>query len=162
MNQTKIDQLGQIIDQYQDQMFRFAFFRTGSLEDSRDIVQDVFLKMYGRIGRNAVIDNVKSYLYRSISNSCSDYMRRKQSTKHVPLNQALQYPEKDDDRELIEEYQRIDALMEELPGEQAEVIRMRTVDSLAFTEIAEILGVPVTTVKSRFKYGIEKLKTKIS
>lgn len=47
---------------------------------------------------------------------------------------------------------RIDSLLGSLP-EQADVIRLHTFGSLHFTEIAEVLDCPVTTVKSRFRYG---------
>ena len=61
----------------------------------------------------------------------------------------------------IEEYQRIEILLGKLPDEQAEVLRLRVIDELSFVEIASILKIPVTSVKSRFKYGIDKLKTRI-
>ena len=54
---------------------------------------------------------------------------------------------------------RIDALLDRLPAEQAEVIRLHTFASMRFTEIAETLELPASTVKSRFHYGIERLKT---
>ncbi|MCD8035312.1 MAG: hypothetical protein LUF83_13615 [Alistipes sp.] len=56
------------------------------------------------------------------------------------------------------EAKRIDSLLGSLPPEQADVIRLHTFGSLRFTEIAEVLDCPVTTVKSRFRYGIDKLK----
>jgi RNA polymerase sigma-70 factor (ECF subfamily) len=62
---------------------------------------------------------------------------------------------------LVEEYKRIEGLLKDLPDEQAETIRLRVWDEMSFADIAEIMEVPVTTVKSRFKYGIDKLKSKI-
>ncbi|MDD4385927.1 MAG: sigma factor-like helix-turn-helix DNA-binding protein, partial [Bacteroidales bacterium] len=53
---------------------------------------------------------------------------------------------------------RLEELLKVLPEEQSEVIRLRIFDSLGFVEIASILETPVTTIKSRFKYGIDKLK----
>ena len=48
--------------------------------------------------------------------------------------------------------------LDRLPKEQAEVIRLHTFASLRFTEIAQTLQLPASTVKSRFHYGIERLK----
>ena len=42
-SQNIFDELEKVITEFQDQLFRFAFFRTGSLADSQDIVQDVFV-----------------------------------------------------------------------------------------------------------------------
>ena len=162
MDERKIDEIGRVIDEYQESLFRFAFFRTGALEDSQDIVQNIFLNMYDTGRRIGVIENIKSYLYRSISNSCSNYLRKKQSIKNVPLGDAESHLEDDNTDDLIKEYERIRKMMDDLPSEQTEVINLRTIDGLAFTEIAEILEIPVTTVKSRFRYGIDKLKSKIN
>ena len=162
MDERKFDEIERVIDEYQEGLFRFAFFRTGALEDSQDIVQSIFLKMYDKERHTEVIENIKSYLYRSISNSCSNYLRKKQSIKNVPLNYAESQLEDNNNDDLIREYEWIRTMMDGLPYEQAEVIRLRTVDGLAFTEIAEILEIPATTVKSRFRYGIDKLKSKIN
>lgn len=64
--------------------------------------------------------------------------------------------------ELREEYERIAGLLATLPEEQAEVIRLKTADSLTFARIAEITGSTEATVKSRFRYGIGKLRKLIN
>lgn len=161
MSKEKINELGRIIDRYQDELFRFAFFRTGSYDDSRDIVQNVFFKMYDGKEKLSTIDNIKSYLYRSISNRCSNYTRRKQSIRTVSLDKVTLTSDTPENDELHMEYERLRKKMDELPREQAEVIMMNTVDGLSFVEIAEILEIPVTTAKSRCKYGIDKLRSKI-
>lgn len=61
-----------------------------------------------------------------------------------------------------EEYERIAGLLATLPEEQAEVIRLKTADSLTFARIAEITGSTEATVKSRFRYGIGKLRKHIN
>ena len=54
------------------------------------------------------------------------------------------------------EYRRIASLLTEIPDEQAEVIRLRIYGDNSFAEVAEILSLPLPTVKSR--YGLEKLR----
>lgn len=62
----------------------------------------------------------------------------------------------EDNRE--EEFKRISRLLDTLPEEQAEVIKLRIYGNNSFAEIAEILSVPLPTVKSRFLYGLTKLR----
>lgn len=163
MNERKLDALEAVIDTYQEDLFRFAFFRTGSTQEAADIVQSVFLRLYERHRDFAAIENMKSYLFRSVSNACADHHRWKQSRQTVSLaHAALHASEETGSADAAEEYKRINALLETLPDEQAEVIRMRTVSSLPFAEIAEILQVPQATAKSRFRYGIEKLRSNIN
>jgi RNA polymerase sigma-70 factor (ECF subfamily) len=55
-------------------------------------------------------------------------------------------------------YKRIVQLLTEIPEEQAEVIRLRIYGDNSFAQIAEILSLPLPTVKSRFLYGLEKIR----
>ena len=48
--------------------------------------------------------------------------------------------------------------MKEIPEEQAEVIRLRIYGSNSFADVAEILSIPLPTVKSRFLYGLDKIR----
>ena len=156
------DEFEKVINEYQDQLFRFAFFRTGSLSDSQDIVQDVFVKLYQHNYISAKIENVKHYLFRAIANACNDYHRKKKpsfgSIEKISDTQVLQEKDASYKIEIIEEYKRIEKVLKQVPDSQAETIRLRIIDNLSFVEIADLLKEPITTVKSRFKYGIDKLK----
>ncbi|MDP4228571.1 MAG: RNA polymerase sigma factor [Bacteroidota bacterium] len=164
---SKLVELENIITEFQDQLFRFAFFRTGSFADSQDIVQEVFIKLYHENGNLQTVNNIKNYLYRSISNACIDFSRKSRKLKFEPIDKIvlpINMHENEASHNLIqiEEYNRLKKLLSELPNEQSETIRLRVFDNLSFVEIAEILEVPVTTIKSRFKYGIEKLKNRFA
>ena len=54
--------------------------------------------------------------------------------------------------------QRIAQLLKDIPEEQAEVIRLRIYGNNSFADVAEILSIPLPTVKSRFLYGLEKIR----
>ena len=60
--------------------------------------------------------------------------------------------------ELYEEYLRLEQLLAPLPAEQAEVVRLHFTDDLSMAEIAEVLGLKRDTVKSRYRYAMEKLR----
>lgn len=162
----RFKELEKVITQFQDQLFRFAFFRTGCLADSQDIVQEVFIRFFKDQTILSSVSNIRYYLFRSISNACIDYRRKTKGHKFERLEQKkipaiLNEKDVSANLELKEEYLRIEALLIQLPVEQAEIIRLRVLGDLSFPEIAEILDLPVTTVKSRFKYGIDKLKSKV-
>lgn len=156
MNGKRLDELERVIVLYQDMLFRFAFFRTGSRADAEDIVQEVFLKMFDSGRDLSHVCNLKSYLYRCVANACADWRKGRCDVGGLPADRAA---EEETDGAWKEEYERIDRLLAGIPCEQAEVIRMRCIDGLGFGEIADMLGVPLPTAKSRFRYGIEKLRT---
>ena len=150
------------IADYQDELFRFAFFRIGSTAQAQDIVQDCFVKMFSDNYDLSRIKNIRAYLFRSIANKCNDFLRKKKRDIQVPVeNIHLKICDESVD-DILHEYEHINKIMACIPEEQAEVIKMKTINDLSFVEIADILGIPVTTAKSRFKYGIDKLRAKIN
>lgn len=156
LNQTiDAEQLAEWIDSWQDQLFRYAFFRIGFKEDAEDVVQDAFLKI---AAATAHIANPKAYLFRIVGNGCVDAMRQK--AKFAPLEERMTTPSPSNEAEVQEEFERINRLLSLLPEAQSEVIRLHIHANLKFTEIAEMLEQPVTTIKSRFTSGIEKLRQK--
>lgn len=146
-------QLGEWVDEWQESLFRYAFFRVGDRADAEDVVQDAFLKA---ASTPAAIKNPKAYLFRTVTNGCIDSMKRK--SKLLPIEQRMTAPSQSDEFEAQQEQQRIALLLGKLPNKQAEVIRLHIHANLKFTEIAEVLEIPATTVKSRFTSGIERLK----
>lgn len=144
--------LERLVDEHGEQLFRFAYFRTGCRADAEDAVQEAFLRFAS--ADTARITHPKAYLFRTVANACTDRLRRRPRLQ--PLSGQLSVPE--EDAPAREEYERIERLLGQLPAEQADVIRLRTAGELRFTEIAQLLDCPVTTVKSRFRYGIDKLK----
>jgi len=155
---NKMRQLERIIDEHQQQLFSFAFFRVGSYEVAQDIVQDVFIKLYENIQHLSAANNVKAYLLKTISNACTDYIRKNGKIQFVDVENVANELTDEDEKRCLSEFLRIDDILNNLPAEQAEILRLKFVDSLNFVEISELLDVNVNTVKSRYKYAIEKLR----
>jgi len=155
---NKMRQLERIIDEHQQQLFSFAFFRVGSYEVAQDIVQDVFIKLYENIQHLSAANNVKAYLLKTISNACTDYIRKNGKIQFVDVENVANELTDEDEKRCLFEFLRIDDILNNLPAEQAEILRLKFVDSLNFVEISELLDVNVNTVKSRYKYAIEKLR----
>ena len=139
-------------------LLQYACYRLGNLDDAEDVVQDVFVKMHQRLSENCEeIKNLSAYLYRTMANLCISRQREAKRIQIVPLDRQSEFIEDETDN-FEQEYQRINCLLSEIPEEQAEVIRLRYYGDKSFQEIADILGIPLTTAKSRFTYGLEKIK----
>jgi RNA polymerase sigma-70 factor (ECF subfamily) len=145
-----------IIDEYQDRMFSFAFFRTGSYESAQDLVQDLFVRLYENREQYEV-DNLKAYLFKSLLNACMDYKRKESRTPRVPLDSLQDVPDVEETK-CVQEYVRIETMLRDLPDEQAEVVKMKFVDDFSFVEIADLLNLSVNTVKSRYRYAVDNLR----
>ena len=156
-----ITELERFIDTYQNKLVHHAFYRLGCKEDSEDIVQNVIVKLYNKKERYVNIENPITYVFKSVSNACLDYMRANKSNySKINEDDVLLETSKDAHKAITEqeEYERVNKILERIPDEQAEILRLRIIDEMSFIEIAEVIGIPVTTAKSRFKYGIDKVK----
>jgi len=158
-------ELEELIETFQESLIKHAFFICGSIQDAEDIVQDTFVKCFHQPPVIIEASKTKAYLYRMVNNAGIDLIRKKKQNHLVNIDQIMDIPDEKlngSRRKLLlhNEFLRINKLLEHIPEEQSTIIRMRTVSDLSFVEIARILQIPVTTVKSRFTYGINKLRKK--
>jgi len=149
---------------FQDRLVRYAFRRLGNLADAEDVVQEVLIRTWTERTRRRKVAHVGAYLYRAAANLCTDFLRKRRRLG-IPLEdtQVIEIPTKRPNAiELAtaaEELRRIDALLERIPPRQAEIVRLRVFADLRLNQIAEIVGRSLPTVKSRLRYGLEKLRT---
>lgn len=155
-----IAELERIVAERQDWLFRFAYMRIGNREDAEDVVQEALLGVFRRLREKTKVDSMEQYLIRSVSNACTDYFRRK-SMKVVSLDDVEHIPVNESDRQIHEEYMRISKLLDSLPDEQAEIVRLKCYDELTFKQIAELLHIPEPTAKSRYRYAIMHIQQMI-
>ena len=146
-------ELERIVVERQDWLFRFAYMRIGIREDAEDVVQEVLLSVFRRLQEKMHVESVEQYVIRSISNACNDYFRRK-PLRMVPLDKAEEIPVHESDRQIHEEFLRINKLLDTLPQEQSEIVRLKCYDDLTFKQIAELQDIPEATAKSRYRYAI--------
>ena len=159
--QITTDKLTKTMENELKDLYRYAFYRLGDKQDAEDIIQDLYIHLYTKIDTTDNIENLKSYIYRALSNNCTLLLRQRAQNKIVSIESIEQNILITEPKSLEEEFALINSLLEIIPHEQSEVIRLHIHSNRTFVEIADILDIPVTTAKSRFKYGIEKLKRKL-
>ncbi len=163
MNLNKIEQL---IENHQSALIKHSFFIVKDLNEAEDIVQDSFVKFYRKSLKLDDKSKAKSYLFQIVHNASIDFIRSIKANKSIPLDNSSDLPDHQiGNYRIIPEQQfeilKVNKAIGELPFDQSEVIKMRIFSDLSYVEISNILQIPISTVKSRFKYGINKLKMKI-
>jgi RNA polymerase sigma-70 factor (ECF subfamily) len=155
-----------------ERKIRGAIFRIlGSGEDARDVCQETFLKAFRSLPQFKREARFSSWLYQIALNLCRDRMRRRKGRRLVSLDDlgpetgarglqgaaasALQTVEARDLSRVV-----ADAVWS-LPEEQREVIVLKEYEGLTFLEIAEVLELPPSTVKTRLYRGLGQLKEKL-
>jgi RNA polymerase sigma-70 factor, ECF subfamily len=153
-----------------DRKIQAAIFRImGTEEEARDLCQETFLRAYRALGGFKGEARFSSWLYQIALNLCRDRMRRNRGRTLVSLdeledagNGLLQ--KGPTPLELIEAgdmSRAVASAVDALPAEQREVIVLKEYQDLTFVEIAEILGVPLSTVKTRLYRGLGQLRHRL-
>lgn len=124
----------------------FARKITGNEEDAKDIVQEIFLKIWNS---NANFPNeiaFKSYLYISTRNACIDHLRRK---RNIPaeIDVAVNLEEEANEAMKEEAFRLLDKAIETLPPQTKKIIKL-TLSGRSINEIADNLKITVNTVKT--------------
>ncbi len=153
-----LSELVRVIGMERDALLTYACYRLGNRSDAEDVLHDCYLRLHERFtdGQEGAKMNIRNYVFRSLSNLCTD--RLADRTRHLTVDLGQQDVEETDTDNRESEYCRITSVLNRIPEEQAEVIRLRMYGNRSFAEISNILQVPLSTVKSRFLYGIEKIR----
>jgi RNA polymerase sigma-70 factor (ECF subfamily) len=149
-----------------------AIYRVvGSEEEARDVGQETFLKAYRALGSFKREARFSSWLYQIALNLCRDRLRRRKLRQHVSLEElgdsvrdATPRSPAPSALELIERNdlsRAVAAAVDALPDEQREVIVLKEYQGLTFLEIADALGLPPSTVKTRLYRGLGQLREQL-
>lgn len=151
--------LERIHDEHVVAMFRHGMALLRDETAVRDLLQDVFLKLAAGRVNTAEIENESAYLLRMVHHSAIDRMRRtKVRRDHAEQSHPdLFEPCADPDREGFR--QQLENALLQLPAEQREVVVLKLWQEHTFDEISKICGIPPNTAASRYRYGLDKLRT---
>lgn len=144
-----------VIEANLDALVRFAYFRIGDRVEAEDIVYDAVLRLLENSNK---VNDAKCYLFRIVYNLCQDKFRKKH-VSIVPFENIDLHNETENQLDQ-DEIDRINRLLDGLPPNEEEIVRMNVVDELSFVEISRILNLPQSTAKSRFYSGMKKLREK--
>lgn len=165
-----------LLERHRGGVYNFVLRHVGNQTVAEDLLQDVFLRVVQGAHRYKLESKFTTWLYTIARNLCVDRARKMRFRRHKSLDQPAgsdDAPPLGDrvadtraatDREAIgsELQVRLASAIDSLRDEQREVFLMREYANLPFKEIADIVGVPENTVKSRMRYALEHLRSMLS
>jgi len=154
--------LRRIYEKYYDYLLTVATALVHDVNAAEDIVHDSFLKLSESAHLLDPRRSLKWYLVVCVSNRARDALRGRRH-EGVDWDESLSLPSASRGPASAairnEEMQLVSNALERLPYEQREVVVLRTRGRMTFKAIAESRQVSIKTVQSRYRYGLEKLKT---
>jgi RNA polymerase sigma-70 factor (ECF subfamily) len=161
-NRGSKDALRRIYEKYKDDLLGLAITLLRDRSLAEDVVHDVFISFAGTVGSFHLSGTLKGYLSTCVANSARDRNRLRSSrnaesgvveavgsNSNGPIENAIG----------TEESSELQDLLARLPYEQREVIVLHLHHDMRFREIAKALGISINTVQSRYRYGLDKLRS---
>jgi RNA polymerase sigma-70 factor (ECF subfamily) len=149
--------------QHQAELLGTLYYLVGNLEDARDALQEAFVKCWRNQDKVAEIDNLKAWIFRIALNTGRDIRetawRRKRQA--LPEDEAAVVSHAAGPTDIVlhdERLARLRAALMQLRPEEQEVFLLRQNGELTYEEIAESLGVPTGTVKTRMRLALSRLR----
>jgi RNA polymerase sigma-70 factor (ECF subfamily) len=164
-----------LLARYRGPLFTFLLRSARDRARAEELYQDVWMKVIERCDEFRGDAKFSTWLYTIARNLCVDHQRKMKFRGHASLDATqpgsgqsmgarVANPGPSTEQlatgRLVRD--RIARAVEGLPEEQREVFLLRQLQGLAFKEIAEVVGVPPNTVKSRMRYALERLQHMLS
>jgi len=166
------ESFNELILRWERPIYVLAYRTIGREEDARDVCQETFLRAFRALPGFRGQAKFSSWLYRIALNLCRDWMRRERRAPTVQppegvdlldLAAAAEPSESIEDMVARKDLARaVERVMARLPEEQRTAIVLKEFHGLTFREIADLLGCPLSTVKTRLYQGLTVLRRELA
>lgn len=152
-------ELARLYDQQAPALFRFLMALTHHEADTRDLLQEAFLRAAKRPAKEVLRDPA-AWLFRTARNLFTDQTRRTGARQRAMEKYAAEPPEElaavEPDAAVLE---AAAGALASLPPEQRAVVHLKIWEGCTFARIAGILDIPANTAASRYRYALESLRS---
>jgi RNA polymerase sigma-70 factor (ECF subfamily) len=166
------DSFNELILRWERPIFALAYRTIGREEDARDVCQETFLRAFRGLPGFRGQAKFSSWLYRIALNLCRDWVRREVRTPVVQapedidlMDLAVQAEPSESIEDLVarkDATRAVERAMALLPEEQRTAIVLKEYHGLTFQEIADLVGCPLSTVKTRLYQGLAVLRRELA
>jgi RNA polymerase sigma-70 factor (ECF subfamily) len=160
-----------LVRRWERPIYSLTLRMLGKDEDARDACQEAFLAAFRNLNKFRGDAKFSSWMYRIALNACHTRLRNGNG-----ISYSLDQEDEDgrrmdvadtmlesmpDQLQRREQTQLVRRALQALPPEMRQVIVMKEYEEMTFAEIAEVLGLPVSTVKSRLYTGLQQMRLRL-
>jgi RNA polymerase sigma-70 factor (ECF subfamily) len=166
------DAFGEVVRRWERKIYALAYGITGSVEEARDAAQETFIAAYRNLQGFRGEAKVSSWLHRIAVNQCITRQRRARVRAETGIEEEAEAPAgllladgaRGSPAHAAESGERAEAVrraVASLPRELREVVLLKEFEELTFQEIADALGIPLSTVKGRLYTALRQLRLRL-
>ena len=154
--------LEEVFDLYGERVFSVCLGILGNRADAEDASQEVFLRVFQKAAKFSGRSRFSTWLLRVAANHTLNRVRAAARRRRIsePLSDHMASTMPSPEHAAIgrERREAVAHVLQQIPVEQRQVLVLREMEGLSYTELADVLGIPVGTVTSRLIRGREKLR----
>lgn len=154
----------ELVHRYQERIYHLTYRMIGKADDAEDLTQETFVRCYSALGSFRMGARFAPWLYRIAVNLCLNYRQRRRWPLPLPESPEAgpQQPSLEDTVLQREREREVQRALRHLPEVYRAVLILRHYQGLSYEEIAEALGVPLGTVKTRLFRAREMLLARLT
>jgi RNA polymerase sigma-70 factor (ECF subfamily) len=166
--------MNHLVEAHYKQAYNLAYHLSGNYDEANDIAQEAFIRVFNSLTSFRGDAGFSTWLYRIVTNVFLDERKKQKVRAHSSLEEYLELEDNTVTRQiedpspgpeqLVEQSERnsvVGDAVRSLPEIQRAMIAMYHFQSLSYEEIAEVLNLPIGTVKSRLNRARLALKNKL-
>jgi len=158
----------ELVNIFQEDIYRLVYYRTYSRMDAEDITQEVFVQAYQKLKNLNDTQKFRAWLYTIAVNRCNDFLRKRKYLSLLRIKTAREQESMETGAERGNSYdeaiakekfwQKVRSLLDRLSAMEKEVFTLRFMDHLNLGEIAAVLGKNESTVKTHLYRALDKIR----
>ncbi|MEZ5083718.1 MAG: RNA polymerase sigma factor [Bacteroidales bacterium] len=143
-----------------NKLYRFALRLLRNVQESEDIVQEVFIRLWARKDNIKEYRSIEAFAMTMTKNLCLDKLKSK---AHSTIQLTIKHEEADEMTPFIEverndAYDRVKKLIDQLPEQQRMIIHLRDIEGYEYNEIADVMGISENTIRVNLSRARKKVR----
>jgi len=163
--QTREKAFRELISLYKERLYWHVRKIVTSHDDTDDVLQNTFIKVYKNIGKFNQESKLFSWMYRIATNEAITFINKRAKEKKVDIAEVQEYLVNTLENDVYFTGEEIQEILQKaiatLPQKQQLVFNMKYFDNIKYTEISEILGTSVGALKASYFHAVKKIESYI-
>ena len=151
----------QVYNQSSGAVFGLAMSILGNQADAEDVVQETYITIYNKADTYKDKGKAMAWIFTIARNHALMKLREKKKHSHIDLDEVYNVGEDDSTLEDMHKEDLVSVLLDTLKEDERQIVVMHAMSNMKHKDIAEVMNIPLSTVLSKYKRSLDKLRLKM-